>query len=243
MKTLYESLLDGFDTLNDKIDPREEIKRFLEGNYKSPNNFEISTKPNKDGYYVVTNENKNVTVQNKQIEHLTNGLFVFENIRDFYCSWCRNLKSLEGAPEKVGGEFNCMQCNSLTTLKGAPKIVGGIFNCRECYMLTSLEGAPKKVGEGFNCNYCTSLKTLEGAPKKVGGDFNCSFCESLTSLNGAPEEVGGRFDCGFCTSLKTLEGAPEKVYDEFDCSGCGKQFTEDEVRAVSNVNGVVDVNN
>ena len=33
---------------------------------------------------------------------------------DFYCSNCKNLKSLEGAPEKIKGFFYCVNCKNLT---------------------------------------------------------------------------------------------------------------------------------
>ena len=34
-----------------------------------------------------------------------------EGIKDFDCMNCGNLQSLEGAPEKVGGDFNCKECS------------------------------------------------------------------------------------------------------------------------------------
>ena len=119
----------------------------------------------------------------------------------------------------IKGEFNCPECNSLTSLKGAPKEVGGDFNCFNCNLLTSLEGAPKEVGGYFKCNYCTSLTSLKGVPKEVSGNFSCFNCSSLTSLKGAPKEVGGDFSC-------------------FKCKG---KFTEEDVKKVSNVKGMIKV--
>ena len=201
MKSLYESLLDDFDTLNDKINnyPKEEIKKFLKENYKSPSSFKISAKPNKDGLYIVTSKNKKVIVMNRQIEYLTNDLFVFGDIYNFDCAWCRNLKTLKGISETIKGDFNCHSCESLTS--------------------------------------------FEGAPKYVEGDFYGGWCENLTSLKGSPELIIGSFSCFACKALTSLKGAPKKVDGKFVCGKCGKQFTEDEVRAVSNVSGVVDVNN
>ena len=129
-----------------------------------------------------------------------------------------DLTTLEGAPEKVGGDFRCSG-NMLTSLEGAPKEVGVNFNCIG-NMLTSLEGAPKEVGENFNCSG-NMLTSLEGAPESVGGDFNCSY-NSLTSLVGAPESVGGFFNCSR-NKLTTLEGAPEKIVGNFSCN----EFTID----------------
>ena len=70
-----------------------------------------------------------------------------------------------------------------------------------------------KVGGMFDCYACKNLKSLEGAPKEVDGDFNCSYCDSLKSLDGAPKEIGGTFYC-------------------FNCAG---QFTEDDVKKISNI--------
>ena len=216
MKTLYESLLDDFDTLNDKIDPREEIKRFLEENYKSSDTFEISVEPNKNGYYVVTSKRRTVKAM-KQIKQLTNELFVFENIFDFNCSRCHNLTSLKGAPKAIKGDFYCYHCKNLKSLEGAPRLINttiGDFDCCGCEKLTSLKGAPEVVGF-FCCRDCENLTSLEGAPKKIIFDFDCEECEKLTSLKGAPKEVGRDF------------------YSR------GNTFTEEDIRKVSNIKGNV----
>jgi len=52
--------------------------------------------------------------------------------------------------------------------------------------------------------------------KSVGGDFNCSG-NQLTSLEGAPQEVGG----------------------DFKCVNNSVSFTEEDIRAVSNVKGEI----
>jgi hypothetical protein len=117
--------------------------------------------------------------------------------------------------------------------------VGGDFDCYNCGSLKSLEGAPKYVGKNFNCSYCISLKSLEGSPEKVEGDFRCVYCESLESLEGAPKYVGMTFGCTHCISLTTLKGAPKEVGGNFYCKDCGIQFTEDDVKKVSNVKGEI----
>ena len=62
------------------------------------------------------------------------------------------------------------------------------------------------------------LTSLEGAPQKVGRDFYC-YDNKLTSLKGAPQKVGGDFVCGDNT----------------------KKFTEEEVRAVCDVRGKIEI--
>ena len=97
-----------------------------------------------------------VSVENINIDSLTNGLF----------RW-----------GEVGGDFVCQYCNNLKTLEGAPKIVDESFYCDRCVNLKSLKGAPEKVGSWFSCNKCDKLTSLEGAPKEVSWDFNCYNCE------------------------------------------------------------------
>jgi hypothetical protein len=64
----------------------------------------------------------------------------------------------------------------------------------------------------------------------------------LTSLEGAPQEVGGGFYC-HNNKLTSLEGAPEKVGGGFYCHNNKVQFTEEDVRKVSNVNvkGIISI--
>ena len=176
---ISESILDIEDNI-DNIDEsiRDQIRRFLINNFKNALKCKISEKPNKDGKFEVS-INGNVEVKNKNITSLTNGMFIWTNIKgNFICDECKSLTSLEGAPKKVGGDFCCFDCTSLTSLKGAPKEVGRDFNCEYCKSLTSLEGAPEKVDEDFYCSYCNSLKSLEGAPKEVGRTFCCVDCGS-----------------------------------------------------------------
>lgn len=78
-----------------------------------------------------------------------------------------NLRSLEGAPQKVTGSFTCKN-NVLTSLQGGPVEVGG-----RCYVsrnhLTSLAGAPHTVGQFIEITYYpdTPLLTLFNYNKVV----------------------------------------------------------------------------
>ena len=172
---------DNIDNVNESI--KDQINQFLNDNFKNASNCIISEKPNKDGKFEVLSKG-NIEVKNKLITSLTNGLFIWTNIKGDFCNnWCVSLTSLEGAPEKVGGDFFCNWCVSLKSLEGAPKEVGGDFVCDYCTSLTSLEGAPKEVGENFSCRGCKSLTSLEGAPKVVGGNFYCSECDIVSTTN------------------------------------------------------------
>lgn len=182
MKTLkeyiHESLLDDFDAVSSAsaTEIKNEIKQFLKDNYKKPSNFKISRKPNNDGYYEVDCSKYTNIFTNNNIMSLTNNLFIFVNVKgSFYCSYSRNLTSLEGSPKEVDGDFFCTNCNNLTSLEGSPEKVKGSFNCTFCDNLTSLKGAPKEVGKHFYCYSCKNLTSLEGVPEKVGGKICSDF--------------------------------------------------------------------
>lgn len=186
MKTLYESLLDDLDTLSDKADESllDSMKNWINSNYHVVG-LKISENTTEDGKLIV---NCTRADANKYVKSLTNGMFVWGEVADyFYCAQCRNLTSLEGAPKKVGGTFDCCLCPSLKSLEGAPEKVGGDFICHTCNSLKSLEGAPNEVIGNFTCHRCSSLKTLKGAPKKVGYIFDCEDCPSLESYDDAPK--------------------------------------------------------
>ena len=74
----------------------------------------------------------------------------FGNVtEDFDCLYTQ-LESLEGAPQKVDGNFVCSD-NGLQSLAGAPQKVFGDFNCSD-NGLQSLAGAPQEIGGEFQCD-------------------------------------------------------------------------------------------
>jgi hypothetical protein len=83
----------------------------------------------------------------------------------FYCPYNVELKSLEGCPQTVNGDFYCYY-NKLKSLEGCPQTVNGDFYC-------------------FNNN----LKTLKGCPQTVNGNFSCDNNE-LKDLENFPEVSG-----------------------------------------------------
>ena len=230
---ISEGLADqGDDNVLNKNISQSLIIDWLKANVKSIRenklNFDFNTDP------ITINYNGNIQFK-KHITSLTNEMFQWGEVRGYFgCEHCKSLKTLEGAPKKVEKHFDCNNCISITLLKGVPQEVGGYFDCSNCVLLKSLDGAPKEVGGSFDCSDCKSLNSLEGAPKEVES-FDCSDCHKLTSLKGAPGKVGENFYCHNCISLKTLEGAPKEVGENFYCHNCGGQFTEDDVKKVSNV--------
>ena len=102
--------------------------------------------------------------------------------------------------------------------------------------LTKLPLKFNHVSGYFWCSY-NQFTSLEGAPETVGGSFSCND-NNLTSLEGAPKTVGGDFWCSN-NHLTTLEGAPSSVGGNFRCYNNEKKFTEEDVKKVCEVKGVI----
>jgi hypothetical protein len=140
------------------------------------------------------------------------GIIEFGNVTGNFICKDGKLRSLQGAPKKVGGDFY-FRNNGLQSLQEAPQEVRGNFNCSH-NELQSLKGAPLEVGGRFICSK-NQLQSLNGAPQKVGKGFDCSE-NHLQSLKGAPKKVGGVFNCSR-NELQSLEGAPKEMNDIFHC--------------------------
>ena len=99
-----EGLLDR--VKNKDVNHEALIKEFLKENYFI-DPYEIKTTNNK----LVIDVKGNVKVINKDITSLTNGLFEFGVVSEYFdCTRCESLKTLEGAPKKVGLIFHCGHC-------------------------------------------------------------------------------------------------------------------------------------
>ena len=192
-------IFDDEDKQIDNIDKniRASIRDFIKANYKGV--FKVSKTINADGKYEVSSV-YDAVVTNKEIESLTNGLFVWTEARSFDCSDCYLLTSLEGAPEKVGEKFTCFRCRSLKTLEGAPCEVGRSFVCSYCDALVSLSGSPGAVGKIFDCSHCKNLESLDGVPISAEIVLNCSHCPKLTSFKDLPQRVSS-FRCKGCSGV------------------------------------------
>lgn len=250
MKTLYETLLDDFDTLGAPLNAKtikEQIKEFLKENYMSPSNAKISRKPNENGLYVV-DWTRDLIPKSDYIEQLTNGLFEFGEVNGkFSCSRRQKLKTLKGCPKIVKGDFNLSDCISLESLEGGPEIVHGTFEFSGCLSLTSLKGAPKKCQKVTHWNgwsdgapkACTmesfegfpeakyillegigGVKNLKGLPQKGVLEFDVRNLPDLESLEGGPTGVAYKYACYDCPKLKSLKGCPDVVQSLFSCNGC-----------------------
>jgi len=77
-------------------------------------------------------------------------------------------------------------------------------------------------------------------PEKWDKSFWCGN-NQLTSLDGVPKEIGGGFGC-MNNKLTSLKGAPRKVGGVFNCSRNTTKFTEEDVRKVCEVGGIIIIN-
>lgn len=69
---------------------------------------------------------------------------------------CSSLKLKNFTLFKVHGDFVCTFCRNLESLEGAPEEVGGSFYCNNSYIL-SLEGGPRRVKYVYDCSVCPYL--------------------------------------------------------------------------------------
>jgi hypothetical protein len=215
MKTLYESLLDDFDTIAGKIDVNDYNRRVIDDwirtNYQVSGTLDISKKPNKDGKHTVSC-NGRLALQNQSSTSLTNGLFIFKFVKTFDCSHSK-IESLEGAPIECE-EFRCSGCQKLVNLVGSPKKLSSAMHCDNCYHLKSLEGCSRFVRNVY-CSCCHALETLQGAPKQVS-ELYIDHCYNLKKAN-----------------IKTLPKSMYKCY----CIDCG--FSKQDIAKNSRVDDIV----
>lgn len=178
-----------------------------------------------DNYVVDVDEQVTSNKFMKEAECLTNDLFRFGSVKGFDADRCKNLKSLEGGPERITGSYMCRRCDSLKNLKGAPKYVDGGFWCGHCKNLESLEGSPSTITDIFSCSCCSKIKDLKGAPEFVGRLFTCNKCESLESVNNFPRTLSyAMINISDCPKIKQI---PKRLlkYD-ISYSGCSNELNE-----------------
>jgi hypothetical protein len=140
------------------------------------------------------------------------------------------LKTLRGCPKECTDFFDCSYCEDLETLKGGPQKCGD-YRCKNCPKLTNLMGSPQECLE-FDCSACENLESLKGGPKKfeknIEAEFKCMGCTSLTSLKGGPNRSNEYlvYNCSGCASLTSIKGLPPKL-KILNLTGCKKLKTYD----------------
>lgn len=111
---------------------------------------------------------------------------------------------------KVNGNFNISGC-FLKTLEGCPTHVEGNFDCSSNKNLESLEGSPKFVGGKYNATSC-NIKSLKGISNNISElysrnnphqhlhdiSLNLGFNDNLMDLIDFPDFLKGNFSFRDC---------------------------------------------
>lgn len=137
------------------------IEKFILDNYRL--NYERSLKggkvtirkrPNKDGKWVVDCKTTNDVQLMPSAKTLTNNMFVWGKVRNFYICDNDNITSLKGCPEEVEN-FSIMRVHNLKSFEGMPKVTR--------YFNFGFNGIKTKVAE---------LKKISGSPDVTIWDKN-----------------------------------------------------------------------
>ena len=248
-EVLNESLLDNVDVTMQQgtayiryINSCKSIIEFIEANYELYNighmnindMFIIHEKPDSDDKYLVDSK-VSVHLKDSSLTTLEHDLFKWNTIMgEFTCTNCNKLKSLKGSPIDVRSDIQIRKCNSLESLEGFPKKCGYSIWIQDNNSLKSLNGICK-ARHSYEITNCNSLESLEGFPaNNTSGNLTLCGC-GLKSLKGAPATVGGTFNIRGCKNLISLDNFPTTVKGSVYAGECGGHFTEEDVRAVSNV--------
>jgi hypothetical protein len=92
----------------------------------------------------------------------------------------------------VTGNFIFQAETQIETLDGFPQKVGGNFDCSR-NGVGSLEGGPKEVGGDYICSF-NRLKDFKHAPENINGNFSARFSGELLSFDGLPKSIVGDLD-------------------------------------------------
>ena len=120
MRTLYESLL-GINDIETSVEQIIMIDNWCKDNIRGMYKIDEKT--------LAINSSSTITITDENLVELPSYIHFGVVKRNFYCVQCTSLKSLEGAPEKVGGDFDCSNCTSLKSLEGiSTHIKGKIYS-------------------------------------------------------------------------------------------------------------------
>lgn len=231
---IYESLLDDEDVLIDKTDKnlikqfRDEIFKFIKDNFefdrRSYTAIDISKEPNKDGKFEVSYMESG-GIRAKKIESLTNGLFIWKEVKGDFRIESDTITNFDDFPRKIGGavdpdmpikSFNnfpdcdnlVLSGNKITSLIGIPKYVKKLHIIR-CPNLKTLKGCPTKL-ESLSISD-TPITDLKGAPQEISDCMSIGPLPNLVSFDGCPKYIR-ELDVRYCPKLTSLDGCPKDLY-------------------------------
>ena len=163
-------------------------------------------------------------------------------IGNFSCEGCEDLRTLQGAPEIVGGYFNCFGCSNLTTLQGGPKKVKS-YICGGNDKIINLKGVPEYIDDLFRVQRMSNLETLDYMPK-IFKRIHFDGCYKLSTKDKIDlfilrnkgqltyNEQTGRWDCEENEYGEQIRILQQDIIDGhfpvkfgvmrygFNCSGC-----------------------
>lgn len=149
---------------------KERIRLFLEMSLYAPTQYTINPDGSIDLYGDFTS-----IIDFKKFPITFNAVY-----GDFRVTHSK-LRSLEGGPKYVSGNYYCNR-NPIKSLKGGPIEVGGDFDCRDT-KITQLKYAPREVGGdvlcGPNINSTQGLKKVFGQVILFKGDTYITSCEKF----------------------------------------------------------------
>lgn len=118
--------------------------------------------------------------------------FKFRNITGEFSMESLDLTNLVGCPENVGssgGEtyFTIADFPKLKSLEGGPKVVYGEYIINDCPSLTSLKGLPESVDDLSIGK--TGFTSLEGLPKRIDGMLHLHLNSKLWDPKGLEDVI------------------------------------------------------
>ena len=132
-----------------------------------------------------------------------NNLTTLENgptrVKGEYSCSQNDLTTLKGVPKHIAKSFFCNSNYNLKSLDYAPETVGGDIAIGDCGF-TSLKNFPNCGGEIKIAG--GKFTDFVGIQETVNGDLTAHSNSSLTSLKGAPTKINGTFDIMWCPNLK-----------------------------------------
>lgn len=145
-----------------------------------------------------------------------------------------SIKTLQGMPMHVTGDFLCSGNSKLESLDGMPQYIDKTFNLSNNYKLKNLNGMKNLEVFDFYCannkleslvgaqsatikNKLTitnnnNIQSLIGFPSKVNGDFICNENKLLSSLTGVQCKIQGSFICENNPNLTEIKNIPNASF-------------------------------
>ena len=129
------------------------------------------------------------------------------------------LKTLEGLPDEINGDFN-ISAMKLDTTAGFPMKVHGDCHLSKLDVKATLSTSRMAHVEGDLIINGWLATSFVGLPGYVGGDFMVKEAPKLNSMKGMPKEIGG--DCySTLTLVQNLQGFAKKIGGDLKLSSPG----------------------